>query len=112
MKERIQELEDLLAETKRYPEDKMLFLEKQLDLISDLVHKVEQFEPEEITEEDVVSLGYPTTTSLLQKAVERDKLAQELVESILGNEWITSSNFSTILHLANQLKEKLYAPTK
>jgi hypothetical protein len=59
----------------RYSGDRSA-IELLCDAVELLAHKVQELEPEEFTEEDLIPLD--------GKRLERDKLAQELAEMVLG----------------------------
>lgn len=107
MKERIERLRQLsLASDARSQGE---FFNELVDLISDLAHKVEEFEPEEITMDEMNTVWSEYNNARVQvirdngRRVERDKLARELVGAIFS----LGSTTPTVLSLATQLKEKL-----
>lgn len=114
MKERIERLRGLRLAFDTIPQRQ--FFVELLDILSDLSHKVEEFEPEEITIEDVNAYydekyrnAVLDSKQRLKQGEERDKIAKELVEVILRDEGLVGP---TIIKLATQLQVKLNATTK
>lgn len=110
MKERIQKLQrEIWKFTLQWEKD---YFSELLEIISDLAHKVQELEPEHISEEEVAVYNKEVEEQEYKLDIEattrkqRDKLARQLVEAILQDRGMHPPK---VLALADQLKVKLDA---